>query len=455
MPTYPIATVLLLSLLSIPLLFADVSQPIQDSFARQAEENVNTADSKIVERRRSAHTFLFEKFIRDKKCTYSEDRKVLKEVLLLDKKTDVEQSAVFQLPEGTHQIAGFFSHIFLTGDNLSQDLSLMYEFKGRQIELHQDFRLNDKIGFRLKDMHGWNELEGDSVVELKVNKKVVIEKVILVSKYKMTAEFDPDSFVEIGQMDAKDRRNFVFMYNTQRRSFEELALRLMENTEAVGAIVLMASVSAGLEPPVEMRSVLADRRVAKIFEGLSSLPPEDAATKAESYFDLAFEQLEPLRGSDSFFAANITHGINAHLFLCNEFCNPEVSLEKISKWRSYAFETGTHFAPMGKNSSLYLINLYANLMSGLKGYSVKESEAWVREAMNPIAGKFPGFDLKPLQVHDWSKEADGKDGFLAVVPVIETWSGTNLETADAALIQGTLLAMEKKILEEIKLQESK
>ena len=447
MRTYRITTVLLLSL------------PFLCSCAVQGdEENVETIDSKIVERRRNAHTFLFEKFIRDKKCTYSEDKKVLKEVLLLDKKTDVDQSAVFQLPEGTHQIAGFFSHIFLTGENLSQDVSLTYEFKGKrlnpQIQLSQDFRLDDKIGFRLRDMFHWNELEGDTVVELKVDKKAVVEKVILVSKYQMTAEFDPDSFVEVGQMDVMDRRRFVFMFNTQRRSFEELALNLDENTEAFGTIVLMAAMSTGPEPLVQMRSILADRRVAKIYEGLSNMPPEDAAKKAESYFDLAFAKLKPARGASAFFPANITHGIYAHLFLCNEFCSPKVSLEKISQWRSYASETGGNFAPMCRISSLYLTNLYANLMSDLKGYSIEETDAWVKETMNPITSEFPGFQLAPLQIHDWSEVADD-DKFLAMVPLINTWRGTNLQSADQDLIQVTLLAMENKIREEIKLQESK
>ncbi len=86
-----------------------------------------------------------------------------------------------------------------------------------------------------------------------------------------------------------------------------------------------------------MNSMLADRRISKIFEHLSSLPAKEADVKAQQIFDDQFaifvkewQNFAKKRGVPR--TGPPHHGASAGLFLCSYFSSKETLDSKIQRW---------------------------------------------------------------------------------------------------------------------------
>jgi len=63
--------------------------------------------------RKSAHEFLFNTFAADRRCDYSDDKAILKEVVVSTKRVQANGELVIELPEGAQRIASMFRHLVL------------------------------------------------------------------------------------------------------------------------------------------------------------------------------------------------------------------------------------------------------------------------------------------------------------------------------------------------------
>ena len=119
-------------------------------------------------------------------------------------------------------------------------------------------------------------------------------------------------------------------------SVDEAIASLSEYNESyeLAGLATMTSSSLGY---CFMNSMLADRRISKIFEHLSSLPANEADAKAQQIFDDQFALFVkewrnfvknrgiPLTGPPH-------HAASAGLLLCSSFCSKETLNSKIQRW---------------------------------------------------------------------------------------------------------------------------
>src|SRR5690606_31445923 len=107
-------------------------------------------------------------------------------------------------------------------------------------------------------------------------------------------------------------------------------------------------------PSLRFLQVLSDRRVAKLYAWLQEMPADEAARRASTLFDeklaihqaalllemalargeqkpLADDSDEARRHMHGCLDGNV-HGLSATLFLCANFCDPEVVLGKQDVW---------------------------------------------------------------------------------------------------------------------------
>ena len=143
-----------------------------------------------------------------------------------------------------------------------------------------------------------------------------------------------------------------------------------------------------------MNSMLADRRLSKIFEHLSSLPAAEANAKAEQVFDDQFSifvnewrNFAKKRGIPE--TGPPHHAASAGLFLCSFFCSKETLDSKIQRWnetiRQPEFEQikGVQFhAPTRFIDRLFLLNLIV-----LSGHSQKRSISQLNSELESLCQK--------------------------------------------------------------------
>lgn len=65
--------------------------------------------------RKSAHDFLFSEFATNRKCDYTKDKSILKEIVVSTQRVEANGELVIELPEGAQRIASMFRHLVLCG----------------------------------------------------------------------------------------------------------------------------------------------------------------------------------------------------------------------------------------------------------------------------------------------------------------------------------------------------
>jgi hypothetical protein len=121
-----------------------------------------------------------------------------------------------------------------------------------------------------------------------------------------------------------------------RLDVDQAIVSLSEYNESY-ELAELAGKSSASTGVVYVNSILADRRVSKIFEHLSSLPAHEADAKAQQIFDGHLDSL--VRVWKVFVAKGELqhigpphHATSAGLFLCSFFCSSETLHSKIQIW---------------------------------------------------------------------------------------------------------------------------
>ena len=377
--------------------------------------------------RKEAHKYLFEDFIKEKRCVFSEDKRALREVVIFDEEKTISGDLSIDLPEGTEKVMGVFSHIILRGENLDKEIILTHQPYGALTNLKQDFRSPNEVKFLI---HSFPPLNGDKkavTLRFKIEGEAQIKEIALATSFNLTSTYDAKQTVFVGELSIAARRQLVFRLATMARSFEELAVSLDESSEAFGTTVLAASIPSSPEPFIDVMSILVDRRVAKIYEGLANMESHQAEKIASDNFDRQFSGYMPLwEGGTAKIPvsvpSNFRYAVNAHLFLCSEFCPPETVLEKIDQWSTWHETTGS--IPTVGPSPLYIANLYVKILKNQRGMTLDETNAWLQQNFSSISTtKFPPLESELLLVSDWS---DDNPTAISIVPVFKTWTGTGL-----------------------------
>lgn len=237
---------------------------------------------------------------------------------------------------------------------------------------------------------------------------------------------------------ASEIRNEEFLASTATRSIDQLKDSLDEAGDAFSFIILPAGMQRSAPtPPVYHNAFLADRRLRKIYEGLLQMPAEDASAAASALFDDYFARYQDKWTNSTIRPERDHYGVAATLFLCAEFCNDPIILNRIDEWTNwYELNQGisTHFDRRARILPLFLMNTYCNMLVR-NGASI-ESVNDIIEGLEETTHVKETLQVVPVQRWDSVKRSDKP---IARVPVIPGWSNRILRDPELYATLNTFL----------------
>lgn len=165
-----------------------------------------------------------------------------------------------------------------------------------------------------------------------------------------------------------------------------------------------------------MNSMLADRRISKIFEHLSSLPANEADAKAQQIFDDQFALFVkewrnfvknrgiPLTGPPH-------HAASAGLLLCSSFCSKETLNSKIQRWNDtmtqpeFEQNDGVKYGERGRLiDRVFHLNLLV-----IAGQNYGKSVSQLNKELDSLCQKISGngkpfLQVTQMRMFKWSAE---------------------------------------------------
>ena len=248
-----------------------------------------------------------------------------------------------------------------------------------------------------------------------------------------------------------------FIEDTASMELDELIESLDESEHLGYQLTQFATISHGsFNPPVRMLGVLADRRVAKIYEILSEQDEALASRTAASVFDEKLktyaDQLAKCRSGKTDCQHVLTrapeHAVSAALFLCARFCSRELFMDKLESWYATFPGAKRDLASMvsgGLPDALLELNLLLYVMHR-NGASVDDLNERLKDASRkPGTPSFPPRivqEYPPIQLGllpfsrsdahtnatDFTHVTRGvpadKQAILAEVPGFDNWPST-------------------------------
>ena len=148
--------------------------------------------------RKSAHEFLFSEFANDRKCDYSDDKKILKEIVVSTERIEAIGDLVIELPEGAQRIASMFRHLVLRGENLDRVGNLSLEPYQTGATMHHSMQKPDIYRVQMGSMPTPKLGDPKIVLSAKTTGPVTITEVAFSSQGKLRTQFDDIPFRNLG-----------------------------------------------------------------------------------------------------------------------------------------------------------------------------------------------------------------------------------------------------------------
>ncbi len=358
--------------LFLTTLFVVVLFQVPELFARQTEVKSRT------EQRRESHSYLLKEFVLDKKCQWNKEKTQLIQVQL-HAGDFVMPSDGYTLPKHTEKVIGLFDLLVLRPlDNIEdiKSVSLLSEGE-KELPLKQFAAGSDYLAFYLPRNHPQSPLKISVSAEIEIK----LSEIAIRSNRGVDTDFDKQ--LKRWRTFPKNRFQAVqeaFLLETAKMSFEELNESLNQNSQALRKIIVPARLpSSG--PSISLRGILADRRVARIHELLSTLDKNAAGEIAKANFDREFAEFQDVWETGVLVPYQTNHAIESQLFLCSEFCSPATVdgiLEKWNKWHEKEQVTKDYqFKTRAAPDFLLTASLQMKMLMRKKGLSLIEANRWV------------------------------------------------------------------------------
>ena len=148
--------------------------------------------------RKSAHDFLFREFTKGRKCDFSNDKKILKEIVVSTKRVEATDELVIELPEGAQRIASMFRHLILRGENLDRAGGLTLEPYQTNAHMHHSIQKPEIYRVQMGSLPTPKEGAAKIVLRAKITGPVVVTEVAFSSQGKLRTEFDDIPFRNLG-----------------------------------------------------------------------------------------------------------------------------------------------------------------------------------------------------------------------------------------------------------------
>ena len=150
------------------------------------------------QRRKSAHEFLFETFAKDRKCEYSNDKQILKEIVVLAKTIEADGQLVIELPEGAQRIASMFRHLTLRGKNLDRVGGLSLEPYRAGSFMHHSIQKPDIYRVQMGSLPIPSEESPGIVLRATTSGPVTVSEIAFSSQNKLRTKFDDIPYRNLG-----------------------------------------------------------------------------------------------------------------------------------------------------------------------------------------------------------------------------------------------------------------
>lgn len=148
--------------------------------------------------RKSAHEFLFNTFAADRKCDYSGDKKILKEIVVSTKRSETDGELVIELPEGAQRIASMFRHLVLRGENLDRVGSLSLEPYQPNTTMHHSIQKPDIYRVQMGSMPIPKPGAPKIILRAKTTGPITVTEVAFSSQGKLRTQFDDIPYRNLG-----------------------------------------------------------------------------------------------------------------------------------------------------------------------------------------------------------------------------------------------------------------
>ena len=359
---------------------------------------------------KQAHKSLFHSFVDGKKCQYSTDKTKLSEVVIYDVKTRVAKNREFEFPKGTRRVAALFDQIVVRGSNLKGvTASFDSQVSGTRLKSmvadSGEFLVLEVIKFpwtngiikENPDERGVVEREheglekSNSLLALRIEcpNEIVVEEISLRTSRGLLVDIEAfQKNFQSFQNDRIGKLNEEFYWSTMNKSFDELSESLSDPSEAFDRLVYTHTMATTANRSHPIRGFVNDRRVAKIYENLLRMDRSSAAEVASSLFDGAFLKFNASWDKPGVVPNSAKYSVQAHLFLCSEFCSAEEVIAKIDLWEIWHAERSKEkgqfqFKYTAGLDQVYSMNLYMNLIKRDKSLTLDEMNGLLAAKLGP------------------------------------------------------------------------
>jgi len=142
------------------------------------------------QQRKSAHDFLFNTFAQNRKCDFTKDKSILKEIVVSTNRIEADGSLIIELPEGSQRIASMFRHLILRGENLDRVGGLSLHPYQANSRMHHSIQKPEVYRVQMGSMPIPEKEAPKIVLKAETTGPVVVTEVAFSSQGKLRSKFD-------------------------------------------------------------------------------------------------------------------------------------------------------------------------------------------------------------------------------------------------------------------------
>jgi agarase len=157
------------------------------------------------QQRKAAHDFLFKEFALQRKCDYSNDKTILKEIVVSSERIEAEGELVVELPEGAQRIASMFRHLVLRGQNLDRAGSLSMHPYQANSHMHHSIQKPEIYRVQMGSLPLPTVGAAKIVLKAELSGPVVVTEVAFSSQNKLRTTFDDIPYRNLGDEYPKEK----------------------------------------------------------------------------------------------------------------------------------------------------------------------------------------------------------------------------------------------------------
>lgn len=240
--------------------------------------------------RRAAHEFLFDQFAKTRECKFVNDRKVLSEIVVLDKRIEANGELEIELPEGAQRVAGMFRHLALKGENLDRIGALRLLPYKPDSTLHHSKHTPDLYRVQMGALPLPKPNAPRIVLKAPTKGPVVVAQVVFSSQNKLRVQFDDLPYRNLG--DEQPEEQVPVHIDLTRELSIEGSIDL-QREKFFRYYASPGSPHASLEEWAHERNFLPGRQITKmqyaLVQGYSPNQPKLVESSSrKGYADLSF-----------------------------------------------------------------------------------------------------------------------------------------------------------------------